>query len=973
MEVFAGTTGSGLVPYAQRRSELVEPVSGKSFGVTAIELEPDPDQARVAEAFGAFLERERPAVCHFEDLDPMGVGIVREAKVRRISTLYAAHDTWPAHDRVSLTSLDMSPFELGDTEAEARSLAAERILRQEGVEPESAEYDARLPQLLHGELTSPVEAAHLRVARESIEIRRAEKRIALSGVDRRFAASRLLSRELSAAVGRAFTFRAPGVDKAVIASVYAEASQGAVTQDSVGAGYASIDFAAATSGPHGGSSPDREKGPIRLVFMGTTERSAGVQVLLDAVAKVRSGSSAPAFSLRLALERTDDRRDAQIHARAGELNVDVVWSSGRSVDAMGALDRADLLIVPSIWGEVAPSTLRVALAAGVPIVASRMPGVVEAAPSTASVLVTPGSADSLAEAVTKLCAADGAAALKSMRSAAQSEQDANTKSVDDEALEWIDTYESLCDAAAAVERARNHVASGGDRESEGISGQEPFGGQRKSDPKRLASLVEVEEQIATLRALSNTELFARAQAGVSRLRQAFGLKDSDAELLGRVVARGGSMRDRAEHDGATRKEVARALHDLRVAQGAMEAKESARSRRIADLQQVLEQYEHEVAARAEEAAEAVASAEAAKAESKSAVSAMEEAKAIADEAKAVADEAEARIVAEVAAVRDKAAEELKGATDELQVGLDEAEAARDALALEKVKLADEAEESQRLYREIKMQVESAKTALEDTEAARDQLAQSIETRSAEIRAVRERLVRRDTSDHDAVDAADSETDPVRELESIEAYCVSLERDLNALKRNDDYIADEADGLIETLSTAADVDALSDEPAAAEEDKSAGSPAGLAKGGEGQDSPEELARISTRLERVTIELGWRRSEMEKAVESAESMRVRFLAGPLAKRLRSWGKPPEDVVLSMTALAAVSTRPEETEEPSGLDSAPEPSLDPESVDEQTAPLPAASGAESDADEPDPEGSEPSTAEVSAGNHSDDEEVN
>lgn len=963
------------MPYAQRRSELVEPVSGKSFGVTAIELEPDPDQARVAEAFGAFLERERPAVCHFEDLDPMGVGIVREAKVRRISTLYAAHDTWPAHDRVSLTSLDMSPFELGDTEAEARSLAAERILSQEGVEPESAEYDARLPQLLHGELTSPVEAAHLRVSRESIEIRRAEKRIALSGVDRRFAASRLLSRELSAAVGRAFTFRAPGVDKAVIASVYAEASQGAVTQDSVGAGYASIDFAAATSGPRGSSSPDREKGPIRLVFMGTTERSSGVQVLLEAVAKARSGSGAPAFSLRLALERTDDRRDAQIHARAGELNVDVVWSSGRSVDAMGALHRADLLIVPSIWGEVAPSTLRVALAAGVPIVASRMPGVVEAAPSTASVLVTPGSVDSLAEAMTKLCAPDGAAALKSMRSAAQSEQDANTKSVDDEALEWIDTYESLCDAAAAVERARNHVASGGDRESEGISGQEPFGGQRKSDPKRLASLVEVEEQIATLRALSNTELFARAQAGISRLRQAFGLKDSDAELLGRVVARGGSMRDRAEHDGATRREVARALHDLRVAQGAMDAKESVRSRRIADLHQVLEQYEHEVAARAEEAAEAVASAEAAKAKSKSAVSAMEA-------AKAVADEAEAKIVAEVAAVRDEAAAELKDATDELQAGLDEAEAARETLAVEKAKLADEAEESQRLYREIKMQVESAKTALEDTEAARDQLAQSIETRSAEIRAVRERLVRRDTSDHDAVDATDSETDPVRELESIEAYCVSLERDLNALKRNDDYIADEADGLIETLSTAADADAVSREPDAIEEDGPAGSPAGSAKGGDGQDRPEELARISTRLERVTVELGWRRSEMEKAVESAESMRVRFLAGPLAKRLRSWGKPPEDVVLSMTALAAVSTRPEETESegPRGLDSASssESSLDPESVDEQAAPLPAASGAESDADEPDadgshPEGSEPSTAEVSAGNHSDDEEVN
>ncbi len=914
-----------------------------TFGVTAIELEAEPDQARVAEAFGAFLERERPMVCHFENLDPMGVGIVREAKVRRISTLYAAHDTWPAHDRVSLTSLDMSPFELGDTEAEARSLCAERILAAEGVEPESAEYDARLPQLLNGDLTVPTEAAQLRAARESIEIRRAEKRIALSGVDRRFAASRLLSRELSAAVGRAFTFRAPGVDKAVIASVYAEASQGAVTQDSVGGGYASIDFAGASAGSRSGSSPDRDQGPIRLVFMGTTERSAGVQVLLDAVAKVRSAPKAPSFSLRLALERTEDRRDAQIHARANELDVDVVWSRGRSVDVVATLDRADLLIVPSIWGEVAPSTLRIALAAGVPVVASRMPGVVEAAPSTASVLVAPGSAESLAEALTKLCAPDGATALKSMRSAAQSEQDANTKSVDDEALEWIDTYQSLYEAAVAVERARTHVARNGDREPEGISGQEPFGGRRKSDPKRLASLVEVEDQIATLRALSNTELFARAQAGISRLRQAFGLKDSDAELLARVVARGGSIRDRAEHDGATRKEVARALHDLRVAQAALEAKESVRSRRIADLQQVLEQYEHEVAARAKEAADAVSAADAARTETASAVSALEA-------AKEVADGAEAKI----ASVREEA-------------------------AAEKAQLVEEAEESERMYREVAMQVESAKAALAATEAARDELAQSIETRSAEIRAVRERLVRRDAVEHDSDEAqeaaADAGGDIVQELESIEAYCVSLERDLEALRRADEYVAEEADELIDTLSESAGPEVASVD---ATDEESEDEPVEVSDAN--QQSPTELARISTRLERVTVELGWRRSEMEKAVESANSMRVRFLAGPLAKRLRTWGKPPEDVVLSMTALAAVSTRPEEGDEvgdgvqsavagaDDGQDSNPEqePKLDPESMEDQAAPLPSSAkeGSETEVEEP-------STADVSAS--ADDDEEN
>jgi len=188
VEVFAGTSGSGLVPYAQRRIEVAEPVTGQSFGVTMIELEPEPDQDRVAESFAAFLERERPRVCHFEQLDPMGVGLVREAKTRRVATLYSAHDTWPAHDRTTLTLPDLSPFELGDTEAEARSMAAEAILAGAELLPGDTTYAERLSHLLHDDLTDPAEAAALREAREAIEVRRAQKRVALSGVDRRLAA-----------------------------------------------------------------------------------------------------------------------------------------------------------------------------------------------------------------------------------------------------------------------------------------------------------------------------------------------------------------------------------------------------------------------------------------------------------------------------------------------------------------------------------------------------------------------------------------------------------------------------------------------------------------------------------------------------------------------------------------------------------------------------------------------------------------
>ncbi|QDV08497.1 Glycosyl transferases group 1 [Planctomycetes bacterium Poly30] len=933
VEVFAGVTGSGLAPYAQRRSELVEPITGKSFGVTVLEMETEPDQDRAAEAFASFLERERPTVCHFEHLDPMGVGLVREAKIRRISTLYAAHDTWPAHDRVSLTMPDLSPFELGDTEAEARSLAAERILASRDLVPGTAEYDEEARRLLHQDLKSPDEAAALREARESIEMRRAEKRVALSGVDRRFAASRLLSRELSAAVGRAFTFRAPGVDKAVLAAVFAEPVDSAVTADSV----AAIDFSAATANSSGGSSPslERAKGPIRLVYMGTTARTSGLHILLDAVSRIRADEKGPALALRLALERTDDLRDAEIHSRAQLLGVDVVWSRGSSVDASAALDGADLLVMPSLWGEVAPSALRIALAAGVPVVASRMPGVVEAAPSTASVLVSPGSVDSLTEALTRLASESGSAALQSMRSAALSEQEANTKDIDDEALEWLDTYQSLADAAEALERARalrSAAPAAGDRDADALTRQEPFGGPKKPDRKRLAALVEVEQQIAELRSLSNTELFARAQAGVSKLRQAFGLKATDAELLARVVARGGAMRDRAEHDEVARKEVARALHELRVAQAALRAEESVRSRRIADLHSVLEQYEHEVAARAEEAARAAQRADAATAQASVAVASRDEAvagqaqavsardEAISAMERAVADaEAASEVSAKSAAEKAEAkaeAKSLRAELEEMKSQLASAELENQASASDKKRLAKDAEEAGQRYREVSMQVEAAKKALTDVEAARDELARSIDERSSEIRRLRERLVKPAAEG----EATDGPSASMGDLESIEAYCVSLERDLEALQRNDSWVADEADRLIDTISAAVTETSSKD----------------------GEEATASLERMTTRLERMTAELDWRRAEMENVSKAADSLRARFLGGPLASRVRSWAHPPQDVVVSMSALAEVSSRPAEGDQAgaSELDRAPAKSeaLDPDSVESAGAPLPS-----------------------------------
>ncbi|MEO0664074.1 MAG: glycosyltransferase, partial [Planctomycetota bacterium] len=116
------------------------------------------------------------------------------------------------------------------------------------------------------------------------------------------------------------------------------------------------------------------------------------------------------------------------------------WFAER--DALFAADDesppdCDALVAPALWGETQTSLCRVALAAGRPVVASRTPGAVEALPSSCARFVTPGSAEELAAELTRL-AGDGTAFADLARAAVDSSR--STKSTDDEAREWLDTY-----------------------------------------------------------------------------------------------------------------------------------------------------------------------------------------------------------------------------------------------------------------------------------------------------------------------------------------------------------------------------------------------------------------------------------------------------------------------------------------------------------------------------------------------------
>lgn len=523
VEVFCGSgPEAGLAPFAQRRIQVVDHASADAtFGVTTVSLPAmGPDvtpldlEPRMAEGFGAFLDRERPEVVHFERLDVFGTALVEEARSRGIRTVYCAADTWPAHDRASLLLPDMTPFELGDAEAEARALLVEEEFGAGPLDLASMDSAAaeRVQHLLGEPLTDSEDVARLREASESVEQRRAAKRAALSAVDRRFATTRLLAKNLSASVGRAFTFRAAGVDTALFRAPDA---------------------------------PRESAAEPRLVAMGDTSREGGIDLLLDAL----TAAADDPLPLRplLVLECSDPERDAEVARRAQELEVETRWTRGPA-DVRGAVESADVIVVTQRWGEVMPTACQVALAAGVPVIAARTPGVVEGLPETAGQLVEAADASELVDALRGLTGEESSLGSLSGGAHAASQ---SVKSVDDEAREWLDTYDQL--ATEVQGTPTKHGATG-----------------------------DVAGRLEELRALSHAELFGLAQAGIGRLRRAFGLDDSEAALLERVVARGGEARDRAMATSRALEELGVSLSELRSLRGDMRLEEASRGREVAD-------------------------------------------------------------------------------------------------------------------------------------------------------------------------------------------------------------------------------------------------------------------------------------------------------------------------------------------------------------------------------------------------------
>lgn len=125
----------------------------------------------------------------------------------------------------------------------------------------------------------------------------------------------------------------------------------------------------------------------------------GTEILLEALAKLRAKDAN--VRLRAVGGFETPGHEQELKRQTAELGIaDVVEWTGFRRDVDPELQQMDLFILPSLFGEGLPMVVLEAMAAGVPVVASRVEGVSEAIRSGQDGLVVePGDADALASAI----------------------------------------------------------------------------------------------------------------------------------------------------------------------------------------------------------------------------------------------------------------------------------------------------------------------------------------------------------------------------------------------------------------------------------------------------------------------------------------------------------------------------------------------------------------------------------------------
>ena len=174
--------------------------------------------------------------------------------------------------------------------------------------------------------------------------------------------------------------------------------------------------------PEVGPLPDRRppSGEWRIGVAALFRPRKGVEVLLEAIARLRAAGRRVRLVGVGRFESTE-YADA-IRRLTGEMRMgDCVEWTGFQNDVTAAMRKMDLFVLPSLYGEGMPMVVLEAMAAGVPVVASRVEGVGEAIEDgRTGLLVEPGDADALAAQIARVL--DGEVAWDALRTAAHARQ-----------------------------------------------------------------------------------------------------------------------------------------------------------------------------------------------------------------------------------------------------------------------------------------------------------------------------------------------------------------------------------------------------------------------------------------------------------------------------------------------------------------------------------------------------------------------
>ena len=192
--------------------------------------------------------------------------------------------------------------------------------------------------------------------------------------------------------------------------------------------------------------------PLRVGFLGTLMISKAPHLLAEAIALLPAGSvEADIFGAPAAYHGDSTYSDA-ILARLAHPAIRVRGALPHH-DVPSALASMDVLVFPSVWEETSGIGAREALAAGVPVVASRIGGIPEFVRHDHNgLLFTPGDAGDLARQLRRLV--DDPDLLTRLRRGITP-----VRSFDDDLTSTIARYQSLLERTSAARRTDRRVAA----------------------------------------------------------------------------------------------------------------------------------------------------------------------------------------------------------------------------------------------------------------------------------------------------------------------------------------------------------------------------------------------------------------------------------------------------------------------------------------------------------------------------------